>query len=177
MSKSSENVHRPLIGVAAIVTCETIGEDFVLISERLSDKSHGKGYFQLPGGHLEFGGTFEECAQRELKEETNLDCHQWKLIYLTNTIFSKEEGGPKHYLTLFLRGQILDPSKLKSMEKEKNSPWFWIQWKQLKQMKLFQPLHQAVHDQHFHPFQSSTEQHFYLPSSSSLNTNVDVAFN
>lgn len=166
-NNSNEKVDRPMIGVAVIVTCSKIGDGRVLISERLSDRSHGKGYFQLPGGHLEFGETFEECAKRELKEETNLDCQSFDLIYLTNTIFSKDEGGPKHYLTLFLRGEIVDPSELKLMEKEKNSEWIWIEWNHLKQMKLFGPLHQAVHDQHFLPFDKSIQQHFYLSSSSS----------
>ena len=162
MSTRISSVIRPLIGVAVIATCRQIGLDRVLISERLSDRSHGKGYSQLPGGHLEFGETFEQCAERELKEETNLQCRSFELVYLTNTIFSAEEGGPKHYLTLFLRGEILDPSELKWMEKEKNSEWIWTPWNELKQKKLFGPLHQAVHDEQFHPFERLV-QHFYLP--------------
>ena len=72
---------RPLIGIAVIVVYPNVHASCVLISKRLS--SHGKGGYQLPGGHLEFGESFEECAQKELQEETN-----FKLVHVVNTILS-----------------------------------------------------------------------------------------
>lgn len=141
---------RPLIGIGVIAVCPKIDGESVLVSERLS--GHGRGSFQLPGGHLEFGESFEECARRELLEETNLQCSQVKLIYVTNSIFGEEDGGPKHYVTLFLRVRIDDPTELKCLEPEKNSSWEWIKWKDLKEKNLFVPLRQAIDDEHFHPF-------------------------
>ena len=144
---------RPLVGIAIIAVSPGIASERVLVSERLS--GHGKGSFQLPGGHLEFGESFEECARRELLEETNLRCSSLKLIYVTNNVFAEEDGGPKHYVTLFLRGDIDDPRDLRCLEPEKNSPWQWIDWNELKEKKLFAPLRQAIDDREFHPFQSS----------------------
>ena len=147
---------RPLVGVAVIAVNPSRHPGCVLISERLS--SHGKGGHQLPGGHLEYGESFEECAQRELKEETNLHCSSLKLIHVTNTIFSEEEGDSKHYVTLFMRATIEDDSTLKCLEPEKNSDWTWTKWEDLKNLKLFAPLRQAVNNPNFNPFHHQTFQ-------------------
>jgi 8-oxo-dGTP diphosphatase len=83
---------RPFVGIGVLVVYPRRYPGCVLISERIS--SHGKGGYQLPGGHLEYGESFEECASRELKEETNIDCLSFNLIHVTNSIFEKEDGGP-----------------------------------------------------------------------------------
>jgi 8-oxo-dGTP diphosphatase len=149
-------VHGPLVGIAVIVVNPIHHPDCVLISERLS--SHGKGSYQLPGGHLEYGESFEECAKRELAEETNLNCSSFKLIHVTKTIFSEEEeeGGPKQYVTLFLKGIIDDDSTLKCLEPQKNSDWIWTKWNDLKNLKLFAPLKQAVNNSNLNPFDDKT---------------------
>jgi hypothetical protein len=69
-----------------------------------------------------------------------------------NTILGDEDGGPKHYVTLFLRTIIRDDSTLKCMEPHKNSDWTWTKWEDLKTMNLFAPLRQAVENNNFHPF-------------------------
>ena len=62
ISKSS----RPIVGVGVIV----LRNGLVLLGERIG--SHGSGTWALPGGHLEFGETVEQCAAREVLEETGL---------------------------------------------------------------------------------------------------------
>ncbi len=42
----------------------------VLIGKRRG--SHGEGEWAFPGGHLEFDESFEECAKREVLEETGI---------------------------------------------------------------------------------------------------------
>lgn len=52
------------------VTCDTIAVkgDSVLLVKRAQDPL--KGYWALPGGYLDWDETVEECAKRELSEET-----------------------------------------------------------------------------------------------------------
>jgi len=56
------------VGVQAIVLDKT-GQS-VLLGKRLNVFGHGE--WSLPGGHLEVGESIEECAVRELREETML---------------------------------------------------------------------------------------------------------
>ena len=53
------------------VTIVVDTEDKVLVEERSDD-----GYIDFPGGTLDLGETLEECAKRELEEETGLIAEQ-----------------------------------------------------------------------------------------------------
>ena len=53
-------------------------EDTILFVRRAFEPE--KGSWSLPGGFLELGETLEEGAQRELKEETNLNGKVVKLL-------------------------------------------------------------------------------------------------
>lgn len=141
-----DSTKRPFVGIAVFVLNHQYPNS-VLISRRLS--AHGEDTYQLPGGHLEYGESFEQCAERELFEETNLQSKSFQFVYLTNDIFEEQS---KHYVTIFLKTVLNDCSTLKCMEPHKNSDWTWIKWEDLKQMKLFLPLRKAVDDQTFHLF-------------------------
>lgn len=53
----------------------------VLILKRVKPSSDGLGYWELPGGGLEYGETPHQALIRELKEETNLDIKILKPVY------------------------------------------------------------------------------------------------
>lgn len=66
----------------AIVTMNNDNE--ILLTKRAVEP--GKGYWCLPGGFIESGETIEESVSRELKEETNLDCQEIKLLAADSVI-------------------------------------------------------------------------------------------
>ena len=115
---SSSN--RPLVGIGVLI----LKDGKVLMSQRKS--SHGTGEFNFPGGHLEFGESFEQCAKREAMEEAGLEIKNIKFQFLANV---KKYPG-KHYVHI---GLIANWKKgePKIKEPDKNGPWKWYSLKNL----------------------------------------------
>ncbi|KAJ8774683.1 hypothetical protein K2173_017129 [Erythroxylum novogranatense] len=120
----------------------------VLLGKRRS--STGDSTFALPGGHLEFGESFEACAARECKEETGLDVNGTEYLTVTNNVFL-EEPKPSHYVTVFVRAFLTDPTQVpQNLEPDKCYGWDWFNWDSLPQ-PLFWPLEKMVKTG-FNPF-------------------------
>ncbi len=63
-----------------------IHDDRVLILKRVRPSSDGLGYWEFPGGGLEYGETPHQALVRELKEETGLDIKVLKPVYTFTAI-------------------------------------------------------------------------------------------
>lgn len=85
--------HHPKVGVGVFVW----RDERVITCRRLG--SHGHQAWQVPGGHLEFGESFEECAAREVMEEVGVAITNIRFITATNDIF---EADNKHYITIWM---------------------------------------------------------------------------
>jgi len=110
--------NRPAVGVAVIV--KKNGK--VLLGKRLN--SHGSGTWAFPGGHLEFNESIEDCAKREVCEETGLSIKNVQYATFTNDIFEAEN---KHYVTLFVIAEY-NSGKLQLKEPERCEKWDWFSW-------------------------------------------------
>ena len=58
-------------------------EDEVLVAQRKAPGHPFDMAWAFPGGHLEFGETFEACAQREFEEECGILIDQKEFHYIT----------------------------------------------------------------------------------------------
>ena len=126
----------PRIGVSALV----IRDDKILIGKRKS-KTHGHGTWHTPGGHLEFGESFEECAKREVYEETGVEIEDVRFLTVTNDIF-REEG--LHYVTIWMIAKW-KRGEPEVKEPEKCECWKWMSWDEIKKLKpLFLPLKNLI---------------------------------
>lgn len=77
--------------------CHLIMNGRVLL--KLANRGVSKGYWNCPGGRMEKGETPEECAIREVKEETGLEVR--KLMKHGIIRFSFQDGVPDHVVHLF----------------------------------------------------------------------------
>ncbi|ORY10316.1 NUDIX hydrolase domain-like protein [Clohesyomyces aquaticus] len=115
---------RPKVGVAAIIH-DHAGN--IVMGERAG--SHGAGTKQFPGGHLEYGESFAECAAREVLEETGLEVGDVRFLVATNDFFREEK---KHYITIFVTCVITGENKEpQPMEPEKCARWDWVPWSEM----------------------------------------------
>jgi len=120
---------RPKVGIGVIIN----KDDKILLGKRIN--AHGEGTWSFPGGHLEFGESWEECAKREVLEETNLQISNLKFHAVTNDIFEEEN---KHYITIFMKCDFAS-GELQNMEPQKCEKWDWFSWDELPD-KLFLPI-------------------------------------
>jgi len=113
--------------------------------------SHGAETWSLPGGHLEFGESFEETARREVKEETDLEITNVRFGAVTNDQFI-DEG--KHYVTVWVlsdwesgKEHITEPDKCTAQK------WFtfadlpanlFLPWKQLLGSEFIEKIKQEL---------------------------------
>jgi 8-oxo-dGTP diphosphatase len=104
---------RPKVGIGVLV----FKDGKILLGKRKG--AHGEGEYAGPGGHLEFGETFEECATREVKEETGIEIENVRVISLSNLLLW--EG--KHYVDIGVMAdwksvepQVLEPERCESWD-------------------------------------------------------------
>jgi 8-oxo-dGTP diphosphatase len=120
---------RPRVGIGVLV--EKNGK--ILLGLRKG--SHGLSTWGPPGGHLEFGESVEECAKRELLEETGLKAVSCSIGHWVENLM---ENGQKHYISLFVTVDQFEGNP-ELLEPDKCQGWQWFSWDALPS-PIFAPL-------------------------------------
>jgi len=111
------------VGVSVIIINK---KNEVLVGKRMG--SHGAGLLSVPGGHLEYGESYNTACDRELSEEigVNFEGKYDKLGFSEDFFF--HNGQHKHYITLYFVVKNVDSNKIKieNLEPNKCEGWNWI---------------------------------------------------
>ena len=110
-----------------------IRNERILMGERIG--SLGAGTWALPGGQLEMGESIEQCARREVLEETGLVLVSIKKYGFTNDIFEEER---KHHVTLYVTA-LCPEGEPEVREPDQCRQWKWFEINNLPR-PLFLPL-------------------------------------
>ena len=113
---------KPEVGVITILR----QGELVLLGLRKSKHAHG--FWGLPGGHLEGGESFEQCAIREMEEETGVILPSVQVLGVENTVYHAEQ---KHYVVVVTTALVPAGQEPKVMEPAKCAQWTWFLWDDL----------------------------------------------
>jgi 8-oxo-dGTP diphosphatase len=125
--------NRPKVGVGVYI----VRDRKILLG--LRKNAHGEGTWCPPGGHLEFGETWEECCRRETMEEAGIEIANIRFVTATNDV-TPEWG--THYITLHFVAEW-SSGEPDVCEPHKCERWEWFVWKEFP-APLFLPVRNFV---------------------------------
>ncbi len=125
-------VQFPKVGVGVMI--ERAGK--ILLGRRRN--SHGDGSWSWCGGHLEYGESFEQCAIREVAEESGLIVRRLRFLCLHNIL-----AYDKHYVDIQFIAEEVAPGEPQLLEPHKIAEWGWFALDALPQ-PLFKPVELAL---------------------------------
>ncbi len=125
------NKKRPKVGVCLCL----IRDGKVLLHKRKG--GHSDGVWAFPGGHLEYGETFEKGALRDLhgqdahrclaEEAGKFKVSKPEFWTVSNTVYKDHR---KHYVVIVMRSEWIS-GEAEVMEPSKCYCWEWFAWDNL----------------------------------------------
>lgn len=119
-------MRKSITGVGVSVIVKKDGK--ILLGQRKG--IDGAGQWGVPGGHLEFGETLQECAHRELREETNLKV---ETLLLFNVIDQAHRSDGRHYLQISFIGEGVS-GNLENKEPDRCAGLEWFELNDLPEL-------------------------------------------
>jgi len=110
----------------------------VLLKKRSKNSRNEIGFWEKPGGAIEYGEKSAQAMKREIKEEVNLNIKIWGLLSHTDHIVDGQ-----HWMALNYLADAVAENKLKNMEPEKADELEWFNLKKLPK-KIAQPTRESI---------------------------------
>ena len=104
---------------------------------------HRKGnrqYWVLPGGRLEYGETFFECAVREMSEETGLAVQVERFLFLSEAIAPDRS---RHIVNIYVKAKVIGGT-LKVGNEPVLAGVDYIPFTELERITLFPPISKVI---------------------------------
>ena len=124
---------RPGVGVGVCVLNPSSHQGCVLLGRRRGRV--GTGCFALPGGHLERFESWEDCAAREVLEETGLNVKNLRVGTVLNAV---DRDNDYHYVVPIVVCET--DGEPTNVEPDKCDGWDWYEWDR----ELPEPLFKTV---------------------------------
>ena len=112
--------------VRAIITDP---EDRILILKR-QNSAYCNGWWNLPGGKIDYKQTAEEAIVREIQEETQLDCNVAQFLFYMDNLPSAEYNS--HFLTLFFHCRCTGNFRIN----DESSEYHWLESDEMESFRL-----------------------------------------
>lgn len=109
------------VGVGAIVFNE---EGKVFLAQRGPKATNERGYWEFPGGQVEFGERLSEAIQREFREEYGMEIEIIELLSVSDHILPNEQ---QHWVSpTFIARHVSGTPQILEPEKCTAIGWFFL---------------------------------------------------
>lgn len=117
------------VGVGALIYND---EGKMLITQRGPKAKNERGLWEIPGGSVEFGETFEEAIAREIQEELAITIEVKDLLSVCSHLIPEEN---QHWVSPTYICEIVEGDPV-IQEPEKCSNWGWFTLEEAQQLPL-----------------------------------------
>ena len=126
------------IGVGCVFICHD-GRGNILLHKRSAACRDEQGRWDCGGGSMEFGETFEEAVQREIREEYCTEIVDLKFITVRN-VLREHNGSPTHWVMSVFAAKV-KPELVANGDPEKIDEFGWFSF-----ANLPSPMHSKFHE-------------------------------
>jgi ADP-ribose pyrophosphatase YjhB (NUDIX family) len=91
--------------------------------------------YYLPGGHLEFGETVDECLRREMREEIDREIGGIEILAPLENFYTRD-GERLHEINLIVRTTVLGDGLESIKALESHVTYAWVPIGRLSEIKL-----------------------------------------